>query len=192
MDRLWPRGVAKKKLEPFYWAKEITPSTELRKWFGHKEERFDEFKKKYLKELDSNPAKDDLEFSLHDANIIDIYKDKNDLILESDYGFVDLRSNMQVDGNIRIQEISLEDSYVYLLTYKKVLCGNLGKFTGEKMTLKKFLKKFQKAKGHIDIIDEYHAYQILSLGGFFTHKSQIKEIKIDFFYRGDIVYQIEE
>ncbi len=55
VDRLWPRGVKKESIEPFYWAKEITPSTEIRKWFDHKPERFDEFKKKYLEELDNNP-----------------------------------------------------------------------------------------------------------------------------------------
>ena len=85
VDKVWPRGVAKKKLEPFYWAKEITPSTELRKWFDHKEERFDEFKKKYLKELDSNPAKDDF---------LDMVKDvleKDDLIFL--YGAKDEKIN---------------------------------------------------------------------------------------------------
>ncbi|MDO5302204.1 MAG: DUF488 family protein [Tissierellia bacterium] len=55
VDRLWPRGIAKKDLEPFLWAKELTPSTELRKWFGHQPERFQEFSRKYRGELSARP-----------------------------------------------------------------------------------------------------------------------------------------
>ncbi len=55
IDRLWPRGVTKEMAAIDEWAKEITPSTELRKWFGHKEENFDKFQDQYLEELDANP-----------------------------------------------------------------------------------------------------------------------------------------
>lgn len=51
VDRLWPRGVSKKEVNLDEWNKEITPSTELRKWFDHKADRFDEFAKKYRDEL---------------------------------------------------------------------------------------------------------------------------------------------
>lgn len=148
-------------------------------------------KKVKMKTYKNQEIKDG-EYSLHDANIIDIYMDGDDLILVTSSGYVDLRENKQVDGNIRIKDISLEDSYVYLMEYKKVLCGNPGKFIGEKMRLKKFLKKFKKSQDHIDIIDEYHAYMTLSLGGFFTHKEKIKEIKLDLFYRGDLLYELIE
>ena len=43
VDRLWPRGVPKDALHPDLWAKDVAPSTELRKWFAHEEGRFDEF-----------------------------------------------------------------------------------------------------------------------------------------------------
>lgn len=52
IDRVWPRGVSKEDAKLDDWNKEIAPSTELRKWFDHKEERFDEFKKRYKKELE--------------------------------------------------------------------------------------------------------------------------------------------
>ena len=55
VDRLWPRGVTKEAAAVDEWAKEITPSTELRKWFGHREENFDKFREQYLVELDANP-----------------------------------------------------------------------------------------------------------------------------------------
>lgn len=53
VDRLWPRGISKERAAIDYWFKEITPSNELRKWFGHKEELFDEFAELYKKELES-------------------------------------------------------------------------------------------------------------------------------------------
>lgn len=51
IDRLWPRGISKEDAHLSYWLKEVAPSPELRKWFCHKPERFEEFRKKYLEEL---------------------------------------------------------------------------------------------------------------------------------------------
>lgn len=55
VDRIWPRGVSKDDAHLDGWMKEIAPSTELRKWFGHKEELFPEFSKKYETELKNKP-----------------------------------------------------------------------------------------------------------------------------------------
>ena len=55
IDRIWPRGVSRQKLAPDLWLKEIAPSTELRKWFGHDPARWDEFRHRYRAELDANP-----------------------------------------------------------------------------------------------------------------------------------------
>ena len=51
VDRLWPRGVSKKDFQPDLWLKEVAPSTELRRWFGHDPERFGEFARRYRAEL---------------------------------------------------------------------------------------------------------------------------------------------
>lgn len=51
IDRIWPRGVSKEEAKLDEWLKEIAPSTELRKWFNHDISRWDEFKKKYHREL---------------------------------------------------------------------------------------------------------------------------------------------
>lgn len=56
VDRLWPRGVTKDKLKVDFWAKDIAPSTELRKWFGHDPQKWQEFSSAYLFELEKNPA----------------------------------------------------------------------------------------------------------------------------------------
>ncbi len=51
VDRLWPRGIKKENARIDLWMKEIAPSDELRKWFSHKKERWQEFKRKYREEL---------------------------------------------------------------------------------------------------------------------------------------------
>jgi len=52
VDRLWPRGVNKADLKLDYWLKEVSPSDELRKWFGHDAEKWPEFCQRYFSELD--------------------------------------------------------------------------------------------------------------------------------------------
>lgn len=56
VDRLWPRGVTKGDLGIQRWLKEVAPSTELRKWYGHDPERFAEFSRRYQRELEQPPA----------------------------------------------------------------------------------------------------------------------------------------
>lgn len=51
IDRLWPRGISKENAHIDLWLKEIAPSTELRKWFNHDPEKWEEFKKLYRDEL---------------------------------------------------------------------------------------------------------------------------------------------
>ncbi len=53
VDRLWPRGVKKENLGVNAWMKVLAPSTELRKWFGHDPDRWDEFRTRYFKELEA-------------------------------------------------------------------------------------------------------------------------------------------
>jgi uncharacterized protein YeaO (DUF488 family) len=52
VDRLWPRGINKENAGVNLWLKEIAPSNELRKWFGHDPQRWTEFKMKYFQELE--------------------------------------------------------------------------------------------------------------------------------------------
>ena len=51
IDRLWPRGIKKEDVHIDQWLKELAPSTQLRKWFGHRLERWDEFRQRYTIEL---------------------------------------------------------------------------------------------------------------------------------------------
>ena len=52
VERLWPRGVSKEKAAVDLWLKELAPSTELRKWYSHDPEKWDEFRKRYWSELE--------------------------------------------------------------------------------------------------------------------------------------------
>lgn len=51
VDRIWPRGVSKEDAKLDDWDQEIAPTAELRKWFNHEDDKFEEFSKKYQKEL---------------------------------------------------------------------------------------------------------------------------------------------
>jgi len=51
VDRLWPRGLSKQQARIDYWLKDIAPSSQLRKWYGHDPGRWDEFKNRYFDEL---------------------------------------------------------------------------------------------------------------------------------------------
>ena len=56
VDRLWPRGLSKHDLEDAVWIRDVAPSASLRKWFGHKPERWAAFRRRYFAELRINPA----------------------------------------------------------------------------------------------------------------------------------------
>jgi uncharacterized protein YeaO (DUF488 family) len=56
VDRLWPRGLSREKAAVDVWLKEVSPSNELRKWFGHDAGKWDEFRRRYFAELDANEA----------------------------------------------------------------------------------------------------------------------------------------
>lgn len=51
VDRVWPRGVSKDRAGVDEWCKAVAPSTALRKWYGHEPQRFEEFARRYRKEL---------------------------------------------------------------------------------------------------------------------------------------------
>lgn len=56
IDRIWPRGLGKAEAKADLWLKDVAPSTQLRKWYGHDPEKWIEFEKTYRTELKDNPA----------------------------------------------------------------------------------------------------------------------------------------
>jgi uncharacterized protein YeaO (DUF488 family) len=55
VDALWPRGLSRERMRLDFWMKEIAPSAELRRWFGHDPERWSEFRRRYSEELAQHP-----------------------------------------------------------------------------------------------------------------------------------------
>ena len=63
VDRVWPRGVSKEQAQLDEWLRDVAPSTELRKWYNHDREKFNEFRKRYRAEIDdSDEAKQAFEW----------------------------------------------------------------------------------------------------------------------------------
>ena len=60
VDRLWPRGLSKERAHIDVWLKEIAPTNELRRWFGHDPNKFAEFQRRYADELASESRKEAL------------------------------------------------------------------------------------------------------------------------------------
>ncbi len=54
VDRIWPRGVSREEAGVDQWARDIAPSAELRRWFGHDPDRFEEFRRRYAAELEAH------------------------------------------------------------------------------------------------------------------------------------------
>lgn len=79
VDRLWPRGLTKEHAKIDLWLKDVAPSTDLRKWFGHDPEKWPEFQKRYRAELKRNPALSELKEISHQGDITLVYSAKDQL-----------------------------------------------------------------------------------------------------------------
>ncbi len=79
VDRLWPRGLTKNKVNVDVWIKDIAPSTSLRKWFNHDERKWDEFKLRYFKELEKrNESLDTILDKVEKGSVILLYGAKDE------------------------------------------------------------------------------------------------------------------
>jgi len=77
VDRLWPRGISKDKAKVAFWPKELAPSTELRRWYGHDPEKWPEFKSRYFAELEANPELvSELVAHVHKGTVTFVYSSK--------------------------------------------------------------------------------------------------------------------
>lgn len=77
VERLWPRGISKERAALYMWLKEIAPSPELRSWFSHDPAKSDEFRKRYLDELQENEAVTQLRELIKDRDVTLIYATKD-------------------------------------------------------------------------------------------------------------------
>ena len=74
VDRLWPRGIKKADAAIDLWLRDIAPSAELRRWFGHRPERWAEFRRRYLAELQERPdLVEEIRKAAHDGPVTLVY-----------------------------------------------------------------------------------------------------------------------
>lgn len=91
VDRIWPRGVSKAEADLDVWLKDIAPSTELRKWFGHDPAKMNEFVSRYRQELGANPsAVETLAGYIHDHPVVTLLyaardTENNEAVVLADY-----------------------------------------------------------------------------------------------------------
>jgi len=86
IDRMWPRGVSRERARLDEWARELAPSSELRKWFHHDPERFDEFRSRYREELrERRPLLEELRRRARDGPVTLLYaardREHNDAVV---------------------------------------------------------------------------------------------------------------
>lgn len=79
VDRLWPRGVAKAGARIDLWLKDVAPSTELRKWFGHDPDKWPAFQQKYRAELKGSPALAELRKLVRQGPVTLVYSARDEL-----------------------------------------------------------------------------------------------------------------
>lgn len=90
VDRVWPRGMTKEEAGVDRWLRDIAPSTELRRWFGHDPEKFPEFARRYRAELDNGDVVGDLQQIVHDHDRVTLLysardRSANNAIVLRDY-----------------------------------------------------------------------------------------------------------
>jgi uncharacterized protein YeaO (DUF488 family) len=78
VDRLWPRGVSKAKARIDVWLKDVAPSTQLRKWFGHDPAKWPEFQRRYRAELKGSPALAELRKLARQGHVTLVYGAKDE------------------------------------------------------------------------------------------------------------------
>lgn len=81
VDRLWPRGVRREDARLDLWLKEVAPSNELRRWFGHDSDRLDGFAARYGEELAGNPAVETLREAIATHDVVTLLYGARDPVL---------------------------------------------------------------------------------------------------------------
>jgi uncharacterized protein YeaO (DUF488 family) len=103
IDRLWPRGVSREQAELDEWQRQLSPSAELRRWFGHDPSRFVEFRRRYIEELgDQRPRLAKLRRKAREGTLTLVYSardtERNDAVVLAGVLRQGLPANPRAEG----------------------------------------------------------------------------------------------
>ena len=142
-------------------------------------------------EIIVKPPIPDPPYSLHDARVSAFQAEGDALRLVMACGYVCTTEPCgQVDGDVEITGVDWESSYVYVMDYPRVPCGNCGEFTGRKMTMEIFLAEYAGAP--LEILDESCGYRAAKLSGFLDAGDRLLECTLDLYYTGEFRYLLKE
>lgn len=129
----------------------------------------------------------DSPYSLHDMNVYAFETDGNNITMKTQSGIIETaHPSRQVDGYIEFYNVQWDYSYVYLLG----VTGNVGTFTGEKMFLKDFLKRYEQFG--FSVMDETYGYNMTKYCGYLLSNRQHCECIIEIYHEGDMVFVAED
>ena len=122
-------------------------------------------------------------FTLHDMNVISFEVTDNDIVMRTQSGIVETATPYrQLDGYIEFHNVQWDFCYVYLLG----VTGNIGTFTGEKMFLKDFIKRYKQFS--FLIMDETYGYNQTKYNGYLMANRGHCECVIEIYHEGDMVF----
>ena len=126
-------------------------------------------------------------YTLHDMNVYAFEVTDNDIIMKTQSGIVEVASPCrQLDGYIEFHNVQWDFSFVYLLG----VTGNVGTFTGEKMFLKDFIRKYKQFG--FSIMDETYGYNMTKYNGYLLSNRQHYECVVEIYHEGDMVFITED
>ena len=125
-------------------------------------------------------------YRLHDVNIVDMIVDFNKIKMYVSPGMFEIEEPYDiVEGHIEFNWVEWDFSYVYILDF----VGNTGIFSGEKMFLKDFLKKYPEF--YFEICDETYGFNQSKYSGYLIENGTRKECMIEIYHAGDMIYVTE-
>lgn len=128
-------------------------------------------------------------YSLHDMQVNQMEWIGQDLKFHFSYGYVQLKEPFtQVDGDLLIQKVDPDSSYVYFLSEN----GKCEDFQGKKMELQQFLRDYPDIS--FEILDELYGYNMVSYSGYLSLPGKVAliEMTMSLYYTGDIIYQVKD
>ena len=122
-------------------------------------------------------------YSLHDMNVIAFEVSGDDIVMRAQSGMVKTtKPYRQIDGHVKFSDVKWDFSFVYLLG----VTGNVGTFSGEKLSFRDFLDRFPVFG--FSIMDETYGFNMTKYNGYLTAKGIFCECSIEIYHEGDMVF----